>query len=298
MDMLKAMQAVAEISYHGGFARAARAMSLSPPSITRIVAELEDDLGVRLFNRSTRRIALTPEGENFLRRSETILQEVEALRRVAKEQHASPSGKLVVTSAVAFGNELLAPILPSFQRRYPDVSLDVRIGSRSVDLIEEHVDVALRVGAGQLPDSSLTAVRVCNFRMIFVATPDHIERYGLPRTLDDLKDRPMVKLATGSWGHAQRLTTPDGEVDFFLTDHYSVDAHRAQLWAALNGDNCTLMHEYVAAPELKTGRLVQMLPDCQTVEQGVYALYAHRTLVPARIRVFIDYLKENLKQVA
>ena len=295
MDILKAMRAVAEISYHGGFARAARAMGLSAPSITRIIAELEDDLGVRLFNRSTRRIALTPEGESFLRRSETILQEIDALRRVAKEQHSSPSGKLVVTSAVAFGNELLAPILPSFQRRYPDVSLDLRVGSRSVDLIEEHVDVALRVGAGQLPDSSLTAVRVCNFRMIFVATPDHIERYGVPRKLDDLKGRPMVKLATGSWGHAQRLITPDGETNFLLPDHYSVDAHRAQLWAVLNGDNCTLMHEYVAAPELGTGRLVQVLTDHQTVEQSVYALYAHRTLVPARIRVFIDFLKENLK---
>lgn len=295
MDTLKAMRAVAEISYYGGFARAARAMGLSAPSITRIVAELEDDLGVRLFNRSTRRIALTPEGESFLRRSETILQEIDELRRVAKEQHASPSGKLVVTSAVAFGNEMLAPILPSFQRRYPDVSLDLRVGSRSVDLIEEHVDVALRVGVGQLPDSTLTAVRVCNFRMIFVATPGHIERYGVPRKLDDLKGRAMVKLATGSWGHSQRLITPDGETNFLLPDHYSVDAHRAQLWAVLNGDNCTLMHEYVAAPELKTGRLVHMLADHQTVEQGVYALYAHRTLVPARIRVFIDFLKETLK---
>ena len=295
MDTLKAMRAVAEISYHGGFARAARAMGLSAPSITRLIAELEVDLGVRLFNRSTRRIALTPEGESFLRRGETILLEIEELRNFAKMQHSSPSGKLVITSAVAFGTELLAPVLPLFQLRFPDVSLDVRVGSRTVDLIEEHVDVALRVGAGQLPDSSLTAVRVCNFRMIFVATPGYIEHYGVPKTLDDLKGRPMVKLATGSWGHTQRLRSPDGEVDFPLPDHYSVDAHRAQLWAVLNGDNCTLMHEYVAAPELKAGRLVRLLPNYQTVEQGVYALYAHRTLVPARIRVFIDFLKETLK---
>ncbi len=292
--MLKAMQVVAEISYHESFAGAAHSMGLSPPSITRIISELEHDLDVRLFNRSTRHLALTPEGENFLRRSETILHEIEALRSATREQQASPSGKLVVSSAVAFGNEMLAPALPTFQRRYPDVSLDLRIGSRTVDLIEEHVDVALRVGVGQLPDSALTAVRVCRFRMVFVATPSHIERYGVPKTLDDLKGRPIVKLATGSWGHAHRLTSPDGEINFPLPDHYCVDAYRAQLWAVTNGDNCTLMHDYVAAPELKAGRLVHLLPDCQTVEQSVYALYAHRTLVPARIRVFIDFLKETL----
>lgn len=296
MDMLKAMRAVAEISYHQSFARAARAMNLSAPSITRIVAELETDLGVRLFNRSTRSLALTPEGESFLRRAEAVLHEIEALRDVTKKQHKNPRGKLVVTSAVAFGNEMLAPVLPLFQRRYPQVSIDLRIGGRTVDLIEEHVDVALRVGADHLTDSSLIATRIYNFRMIFVATPSHVERYGAPVTLDDLKDHPMVKLATGSWGHVQRLSTPGGEIDYPLPGHYSVDAYRAQLWGALNGENCTLMHEYVAEPELQAGRLVRLLPDCQTVEQGVYAVYAHRTLMPARIRVFIDFLKETLGQ--
>ncbi len=296
MDMLKAMHAVAEISHHGNFARAARAMNLSAPSVTRIVAELEADLGVRLFNRSTRSLALTPEGESFLRRAEAVLHEIEALRDVTKEQHQSPRGKLVVTSAVAFGSEMLAPILPLFQNRYPKVSIDLRLGSRTVDLIEEHVDVALRVGADHLTDSSLIATRIFNFRMIFVATPRHIERYGTPSSLDDLKDHPMVKLATGSWGHVQRLSTPNGEIDYPLPGHYSVDAYRAQLWGVLNGENCTLMHEYIAEPELRAGRLIRLLPDHQTLEQGVYAVYAHRTLIPARIRVFIDFLKQSFGQ--
>ncbi|TMV05543.1 LysR family transcriptional regulator [Ruegeria sediminis] len=295
MDMLKAMRAVAEISYHGSFARAARAMNLSAPSVTRIVGELETNLGVRIFNRSTRSLALTPEGKSFLQRSEAILHEIEALRDVAEDQHFNPSGNLVVTSAVAFGSEMLAPVLPEFQRRFPNVSIDLRLGSRSVDLIEEHVDVALRVGAGHLPDSSLTATRICSFRMIFVATPKHVDKYGLPKTLNDLKGRPMVKLATGSWGHVQKLSTPQGEVDFLLPNHYCVDGYRAQFWAVLRGDNCALMHEYVAAPELEAGRLIRLLPDCQTVEQGVYALYAHRTLMPARVRVFIDFLREALR---
>ncbi|MDA5092885.1 LysR family transcriptional regulator [Aliiroseovarius sp. KMU-50] len=292
MDMLKAMRVIAEISYHGSFAQAARAMNLSAPSITRIVAELEADLGVRLFNRSTRSLALTPEGENFLRRSEVVLQEIEALRDVTKEQHTNPSGKLVVTSAVTFGNEMLAPILPEFLRRYPQVSIDLRLGNRPVDLIEEHVDVALRVGSGPLPDSSLTAIRVCGFRMIFVATPSHIERYGFPGVLDDLVGRPIVKLAIGSWGHVQRLTAPEGEIDYSIPNQYVVDSYRAQIWGVLNSDSCALMHDYVAKQELEAGRLVRLLPDCQTVEQDIYALYAHRTLMSARIRVFIDFLKE------
>lgn len=293
MDLLQGMRAVLEVSRAGSFAGAARAMKLSAPSVTRIVSELEADLGVRLFNRSTRHVALTAEGQSFLSRSEAVLEEVEAIRSTTKSQHIKPSGRLVVSSSLAFGNEMLAPILHKFMSAHPDVSVSLTISSRTVDLIEEQVDVALRVGVGGLPDSSLTSVKICPYRMIFVATAAHLERYGAPETLAEISERPMVKLATGNWGHAQCVVTPQGEVDFRLPDNFTVDSYRAQLVAVLNGDACALMHEFVARPHIADGSLVRVLPGYETAEQGIYAVFAHRTLVAARIRFFLDFIKDN-----
>jgi DNA-binding transcriptional LysR family regulator len=293
MDLLQGMRAVLEVSRAGSFAGAARAMNLSAPSVTRIISELEADLGVRLFNRSTRQVALTAEGQSFLGRSEAVLEEVEAIRGTTKAQHIKPSGRLVVSSSLAFGNEMLAPILHRFMKAHPDVAVSLTMSSRTVDLIEDQVDVALRVGVGGLPDSSLTSVKICPYRMVFVATPAHLQRYGTPETLAEISDRPMVKLATGNWGHVQRVLTPQGEVDFRLPDNLSVDSYRAQLVATLNGDTCALLHEFVARPHIADGSLVRVLPGYETVEQAIYGLFAHRTLVAARIRFFLDFLKEN-----
>lgn len=298
MEMLQAMRAVTEVAHLGSFTAAARAMKMSTPSISRLVSELETDLGVRLFNRTTRRIALTPEGEDFLRRSESILEEIDALRDVTQERHGSPSGRLVVSSAQAFGNEMLAPAIPAFLDRYPAVSVDLSIANRPVDLVAEHVDVALRIGVGGLPDSSLTAVKVFDYRLIFVASCDYVEKHGAPESLDDLSRHRMVKLSTGSWGHVQTLRTPEGMVEFRLPEDYGLDAYRAQLRATLAGYGCALAHDFVARPEIEAGRLVRVLPGCETVEQSIYVIYVHRTLLSARIRVFIDYLLETFANAA
>jgi len=293
MDMLQAMRAVTEVAHLGSFTAAGRAMKMSTPSISRLVGELEADLGVRLFNRTTRQVALTPEGQDFLQRGDAILQEINALRDVTQERHQLPSGKLVVSSALAFGNEMLAPSIPEFLSRYPSVSVELNLGSRTVDLVAEHIDVALRIGVGGLPDSSLTAVKIHDYKLIFVASRDYVDNHGAPKILDDLQQHRMVKLSTGSWGHVQTLRTPEGLIDFRLPESYGVDSYRGQLRATLAGYGCALMHDIVAQPEIDTGQLVRVLPDCETIEQSIYAVYVHRTFLAARIRVFIDFMMET-----
>jgi len=291
--MLLSMQAVTEVARLGSFSAAAKVLNLSPPSVSRIVGELEEELGIRLFNRTTRRVALTPEGREFAQRSETILEEIESLRDTAQERSKGTSGRLVVSSSVAFGNEMLAPAIPAFLSQYPEIEFDLRIGNRPVDLIEEHVDVALRVGVGGLPDSSLVAAKVIEYRLIFVAAPSYLEKGGEPKTLEQLEDHQMVKIATGSWGHVQRLETPQGVIDYHVPDRFTVDAYRAQLNIVLGGYGCALLHEIAARREIEAGRLVRILPDHQTTAQSIYAVYAHRTFLASRIRVFLNFLKEH-----
>ena len=295
MDFFKSMRAVVEVSKLGNFSAASRSMKMSTTSVSRLVAELETDLGVRLFNRTTRHTALTDEGLVFVKRCEAILEEIEAMRDSARSRYSEPSGKLVVSSSLAFGMEWLSPAIPEFLNRYPGLSVDLSVTSRTVDLIEEHVDVAMRVGEGGLPDSSLTAIRIHDYRMIFVAHRDYIDAHGMPSTLADLADHRMVKIATGTWGHVQELITPKGAINYTVPDTFSVDSYRGQLRAVLEGGGCALMHDYIAAPELESGMLVRVLPDHATSTQSIYAVYAHRTFVAARIRVFIDFLKERFQ---
>ncbi|MEX0346323.1 MAG: LysR substrate-binding domain-containing protein [Rhizobiaceae bacterium] len=293
MDLFNSMRAVVEVANLGSFSAASRSMKMSTTSVSRLVAELEGDLGVRLFNRTTRHSALTDAGRVFLERCGTILEEVEAMREATQKRHLSPSGKLVINSAQVFGTELLAPVIPAFLDRYPGLSVDLSVSNRTVDLIEEHVDVALRIGVGGLPDSSLTAVKILEYRLIFIAHRRFVESRGLPENLEDLPDHAMVKIATGGWGHVHELATPDGRLDYTVPDTYTVNTYRGQLRAVLEGHGCALMHDIIAEPELNNGNLVRILPGYQTSAQSVYALYAHRSFVAARIRVFIDFLKEH-----
>ncbi|MDW4550304.1 LysR substrate-binding domain-containing protein [Defluviimonas sp. D31] len=295
MDMLLAMKVAAEIAHRGSFTAAGRALGLSPPSVSRIVSELEADLGVRLFNRSTRHVALTEEGQAFFQRGEAILEEIDALREVTRAQHRVPSGQITLSSSVAFGNELLPPAIAGFLARHPEVQVQLGVSNRTVDLIQEHVDIAFRIGVGGLPDSTLKAVRVLDYRLIFVASPGYLSAHGYPADLEELKGRPVVKLFTGSWGHVHTLQTPDGPVEYRLPDAFGVDAFRAQLGAVLAGHGLSLMHDYVAAPEIAAGRLVHVLPGFQTVPQSVFAVYAHRHLMATRIRVFLDFILEWFK---
>ncbi len=293
MDMLLAMNLVGEIAHRGSFAAAAEALHLSPPSVSRIVSELETDLGVRLFNRTTRQIALTEAGERFLRRSSTIVEEIAALREETRAQHGQPRGQLRVSCVNGFGNMLLAPAIPRFLDMYPQVRVDLEISNRLVDLVHEHVDVAIRVGTGKGGvDSSLVARRIFAQKLIFVATPDYIARHGAPQSLDDLAGHRVVKQVTGTWGRVNHLRHGGETVEYSAPDDFVLNSPIAARNAALAGYGLWLGTDYFVAEDLAEGRLVRLLPDYETVDQPILAVYVHRTHVPAKIRVFLDYLAE------
>ena len=293
------MRVVGEVARLGSFTAAARELRFSTPSISRLVGELEADLGVRLFNRTTRRLAPTEAGEQFLRRSSLILEEVDALREEVRERHGRPSGRLRVSCVVAFGTVRLAPAVAGFLKRYPGMEVEVDITNRRADLVEEHYDVAIRISAqGDLADSSMVARQISAQKLIFVAAPEYLRDHQPPRTLDDLEAHRTITHVSGEWGRAHRLKSPEGIVEYRGQRSFVMSSPMAVRNAALTGYGCALVNHFIVEESIASGRLVRLLPDHESIEQPIYAVFVHRTQVPAKIRLFVDYLVECFSEPA
>lgn len=289
------MRVVSEVARLGSFTAAARALRLSTPSISRLIGEQEADLDVRLFNRTTRRVALTEAGEQFLRRSNLILEELDALREDVRERHGQPRGRLRVSCVVAFGTVRLAPAIAGFLERYPGMEVELDITNRQADLVEEHYDLAFRISSrGELADSSLIARQVFAQKLIFVAAPEYLRQHLPPQTLDDLKIHRLITHVSGEWGRVHRLKSPGGIVEYRGARKFVVSSPMAVRNAALTGYGCALVNDFIVTDPIAAGRLVRILPEYESIEQPIYAVYPHRTHVPAKTRLFLDYLVKVL----
>lgn len=295
MDRLHAIRAFKEVAKHNGFAAAARALNTSPPSVSRLISDLEEDLGVRLFQRSTRSVGLTEEGEQFLLRGAVLIDELDAVTEEIRDRRNDPRGHLNISSVVAFGQERIAPLLPGFLRKYPDVTVNLEISNRKVDLVQEHVDLAIRIGGAEgLDNSTLKARRIYSQRLLFVATPTYVRSYGAPSDFGDLAEHCIVKQISGAWGRTNTFERAGRVVDFTLPDSFVVNSPNAARNAILTGQAMGLLADYLAERFISDGRLVRLLPDVQTLEQPIYAVFVHRNFMPAKVRTFIDHVVEGL----
>ncbi len=294
MDRLHAINVFREVARQGGFAAAARALNASPPSVSRLVSELEEDLGVRLFSRSTRSVALTEEGEEFLRRGVALLDELDAVTEELRERRQTPHGHLRISSVIAFGQERVAPAIPGFMERHPKVTIELDLSNRKVDLVQEHFDVAIRIGGAEgLEASNLKARKIFAQRLIFVATPDYIAAHGRPRGLDDLKRHRFVKQVSGTWGRVNEFKVGGRKHALSLPEDFVVNSPNAARNAVLTGKAAGLLADYLVADLIAAGRLERLLEDHATAEQPVHAVFVHRNFMPAKVRAFIDYLVER-----
>lgn len=295
MVSLKAIRVFAEVAQQGGFSAASRALNISPPSVTRIVSELEAELGVRLFNRSTRALTLTEEGERFLRGGRTVIDEVDTLTNDIRQRNRQPRGRLRVSSVIAFGQEVIAPLVPGFMEQYPEVEVELDLSNRKVDLIEEHFDLAIRIGGPEgLDTSSLKARKIFSQTLIFVATPEYVQQKGQPRTLNELADHRVVKQISGAWGRTNRLNREGEVVEFSLPERYVVNSPNAARNAVLSQFAIGLLADYLVKDLIAAGKLERILPEYATLEQPIYAVFVHRNYMPAKTRAFIDFLADEL----
>ncbi|WP_209427860.1 LysR family transcriptional regulator [Pararhodobacter sp. SW119] len=291
MDKLRAIRVCREVARQGGFAAAGRALKISTPSVSRIVSELEADLGLRLFQRSTRQLNLTEEGESYLGQVNALVDELETISAEMRERRTEAKGHLRISSVVAFGQERVAPAVPKFLSRHPEVTVDLHIGNRKVDLIQEHFDLAIRIGGDAgLSESGLVARKIYAQKLIFAASPDYIADMGEPETLDAIARHRTVKQVSETWGVTHTILIGEERVEFRMPDTFVVNSPNAALNAVRDGLVIGLIADYLVSDMIKRGELRRVLPDHETPDQPIFAVFVHRAYMPAKLRAFLDHL--------
>lgn len=293
MDSLSGLTVFARVVDAGGFSAAAREMGVSKSAISKQVAGLEERLGARLLNRTTRRLSLTDAGATLYERALRILAEAEEAEAAVSQLSAAPRGLLRINAPVTFGVRHLGPLLPEFMNLYPDLSVEVAVNDRMVDLVEEGFDVAVRIA--DLPDSSLIAKRLCCSRNIVVASPDYLARKGTPTTPEELAAHDIVLYAYMLRRAEWRLTGPEGRVVSIRADNSRLKANNGDLlrMAVIGGHGVAIMPTFIVGDDLAAGRLVHLLPEWEDSTGGVFAVWPHARYVPAKVRALVDFLAER-----
>ena len=289
MDRIASMAAFPKVVGAGSFSGAAREMQVSQASVTKQIQELESWLGARLLNRTTRRLNLTEIGVAFYERSTRILEAVEEARNAAGALQTVPRGRLRINAPVSFGLLHLAPVITEFLELHPDISVEMLVNDRLVDLLEGEFDVAMRIG--RLRDSSLIARRIAPIRLAVCAAPAYLATHGVPRTPEDLARHNCLEYtyfeSRGEW----RLLNSDGEeIIVPVSGRYLANNADVLRSTALAGGGIILIPTFIVGQDLRTGRLVRLLPDFPPPEQALHALYPPGRHLSAKVRSFVDFL--------
>jgi DNA-binding transcriptional LysR family regulator len=294
MDKLTAMQTFVRIVETGSLTAAANALDTSLPTVVRALAALERQLGVSLLHRTTRRMHLTDEGARYLERCRTILSAVQDTEEHLRSGRSEAVGKLTVTASVLFGRRYIAGIVNDFLRRHPQVSADLLFVDRVVNLIEEGVDVAVRIG--HLKDSSLVATAVGRVRPVVCASEQYLRRHGTPQTPDDLRKHACIRhlglVPRGEWPF--RVGTR--QVSIPITSVVTCNEIDTAVNACVDGLGLGLFLSYMVAPNTKAGQLKYVLEKFETEPMPVHVVYPPSKLVSAKVRAFIDDCVAQLRR--
>ncbi len=291
MDPVKLtqMNAFAAVVEAGSFTSAAGAKGLSKAALSRHVAQLEDRLGVRLLNRTTRRLSLTEAGRAYYEGCQRMLSEAEGAEAQVTALAASPRGVLRLSAPMSFGVTHLTPLLAPFLAACPELSLDLVLGDRLVDLVEEGFDAALRIG--ELEDSSLIARRLCGLQVYICATPAYLERAGLPRHPKDLATHDCLLYSYQRDSRVWHFEGPDGRLSIEVKGRAVANNGDALLGLALAGQGLVSLPSFFVAEPLRDGRLVRLLPGWARSGQGaIHLVYPARRNAPPKLRALLDFL--------
>lgn len=293
MDRFHQLQVYVAVAEEEGFAAAARRLQMSPPAVTRAVAALEDTLGVKLLDRTTRYVRATEAGRRYLEDARQILSGLEAADEAAVGINAEPRGHLAVTAPVVFGRMFVMPGIVEYLQQYPAMEVEAVFLDRSVNLLEEGLDVGVRIG--ELPDSSMRALRVGAVRHVLVAAPSYLEQHTLPRVPQDLRQHTLIASAAGGFGSAWRFAEAAGEHPLKIEARLTVNSNDAAISAALEGFGIARLLSYQVAAEVEAGRLELLLPQYDPPEYPVHILHRESRHASAKVRAFIDLMAQRLR---
>lgn len=292
MNKLLQMQVFVDVIRAGSFVGAAEELGMSKAAVSRHIGDLEARLGVRLLQRTTRRLSLTEEGHIFQARCVDILAGVGEAEDELSAQTGTASGQLRISAPTTFGVRHLAPLWGAFRDRHPRVTLDITLADRVVDLIEEGYDLAVRIG--RLANTSLVSRKLAATRMVLCASPSYLEKYGTPRHPHELAAHSILAYSYWSDKDEWQFTGPAVPVVVQTRPWLTTNSGETCLAAALAHQGVILQPSFLVDEDLAAGTLVELMPEFKAVELGVYAVYPTRKHVSAKVRALIDFLVERL----
>jgi DNA-binding transcriptional LysR family regulator len=290
MDRIDAMQAFITVADLGGFAPAARKLKLSPSGVTRLIAALEERLGARLLQRTTRSVALTDAGARYLERAKRILADVEEAEASVQDERTRPSGRLVVSAPVGFGRLHVSPVMSEYLKRHAEVSGELRLADRMINLVEDGVDLAVRIG--HLADSSLVARHVGEMRRIVVASPGYLKAHGEPKTPEAIASHQTIQFGGATAAPDWRFVRDGNEIRLTPVPRLTTNSSDAAIQYAARGGGLTRVLAYQAADALKAGRLKILLTKFEEPPLPIHIVYPTSRLLSAKVRTFIDLVVE------
>ncbi len=291
MDKFQGMQLFARVVETGSFTAAAEVLGISRALASKVIHTLEESLGVRLLNRTTRRVSLTDAGRNYYQRVSEILTQLTEAEAEAAEMQIEPRGKMRVSAPISFSVRHLAPAMSEFQRRHPRVELELELSDRLVDLVDEGFDLAIRIG--KLADSSLVARRIAPASMIMVASPGYLKRAGTPREPADLVKHNFLIYTLATRRDEIVLERGSETISTRIRGNLHVDNGDFIAAAAIEGHGISVLPTFIACEHLKRGELVPVLESWTIPSIGIHAVYAQTRSLPAKTRVLIDFLVER-----
>jgi DNA-binding transcriptional LysR family regulator len=285
------MQAFVAVADNRGFAPAARKLGLSPSAVTRLIAALEDRLGARLLQRTTRQVALTDVGARYLERARRILADVEEAEGTAEHERIRPTGRLVISAPVGFGRLHVSPVMSAYLARYPEVAGELRLADRMINLVEDGVDLAVRIG--HLADSTLVARHVGEMRRIVVASPAYLKASGEPNTPEAISAHQTIQFGTLTAQPDWRFSRNGREFRVTCSPRFITNSADAAIQYAEKGGGLTRVLAYQAADAIKRGKVKIVLAKFEQPALPIHLVYPTSRLLSAKVRAFIDLVTET-----
>lgn len=287
MDRIDAMRAFVSVADLQGFAPAARKLGLSASAVTRLIASLENHLGARLLQRTTRSVTLTDVGARYLERARRILGDLEDAEDSVQAERSRPSGRLIVSAPQMFGRLHVGPVMSAYLKQYPDVSAELRLSDRTVNLVDEGIDIAVRIG--HLADSSVIARAVGDMRRIVAASPRYLKVHGTPQKPSDLAQHEVIQFAGSSSSLSEWRFTDNGrEMRVPVTSRFATNSTDAAVLHAEQGGGLINVLAYQVADQIKAGRLRIVLAKYELPPIPIHLVYPTSRLLSAKVRAFID----------
>ncbi|QWA09697.1 LysR family transcriptional regulator [Sodalis ligni] len=296
MDKLEAMAIFVEVVDRGTLSAAARYLHIPLPTLSRKLGELENHLGTRLLVRTTRRLELTDAGADYLQAAKRILEQVNEADRGAVGEYVTPKGELLITAPLTFGRLHVLPIINAFLAQYPDVNVRLALSDARLELISEHIDVAVRIGPPG--NGNLSSTRIGELRWMVVASPDFLKKHGAPKTPADLAARPCVGVDHVNLSTHWRFRSPasGAVVNTPIRARLSPTSAEAAVDAAIAGVGLTQVLHYQAADGLAAGKLCVVLAEYEAEPMPLWLVYTGQSRLPLKVRSFLDFATPRLKE--